>query len=365
VAVTAAVEVVTVSSDREQVQEILDELGADVDLEDDVQRGVDDLEGFDDSQLDGVDVSSTEVSVVKEYDPETENESPGDYTREFLLDSGSRVTVTVKKRPQCPNCQYIPLQDDEPVSLTGECTECSIKVCPQCRNSCAACGTILCSGCTMGHGSNNETYCPICRQDVQDEVEHHRSLEVREQKRLERQDAVEQELSIRGQAHSEEMDRVDRALDERQNRRSYELSKEDKALERRRQEHSERMDELEHQLNEWQRKREDERKSLDAEHDRAMEMFEAQLKEWRTKKEMERQLEQDEHGRDMDKLDKMVKLAEMINSAEDTEGIRNRLTPSEEPDPFPEMGNQFSGLDLGGGSNTDDDGGYSYDEVFE
>ncbi|QUJ71936.1 hypothetical protein [Haloarcula marismortui] len=360
------VEGVTVSrnSDREQVQEILDELGADVDLEEDIRSGVEGLDEFDDSELAGVDVSSTEVSIVKEYDPEVSSESPGDYTREFLLDSGSRVTVTIKKRPECPNCGYIPLQDDEPVSLTGECTECGTRVCPSCRNNCAACGTILCSGCTMGHGSVNETYCPICRQDVQDEVEHERELDKREQRRLERQDRVEQELNIRSQSHSEEMDRVDRALEERENRRSHELSKENKELERRRQEHSERMDKLEHQLDEWKRKREDERKSLDAEHDRAMEMFEAQLKEWRTKKEMERQLDQDSHQEDMDKLDKMVKLAEMINSAEDTEGIRDRLTAADR-DPFPEMGNQFSGMDLGDGSNTDDEEGYSYDEVFE
>jgi hypothetical protein len=315
--VTAVLEVVTVS-DREQVQEILEELGADVDLESDARSGVDDLEGFDDSRLDGVDVSSTEVSVVKEYDPETSSESPGDYTREFLLDSGSRVTVTVKKRPECPNCGYIPLQDDEPVSLPGECTECGVKVCPQCQNSCAACGTILCSGCTMGHGSNNETYCPICRQDVQDEVEHHRELE-----------KAEMRQSLEKMSHSQKMER------------------------------------LRFELEEWQKEKKQELEEVNEDHRRAMEMFEARLEEWEKKQELQRQLESDDHSRDMDKLDKMVKLAEMINSAEDTEDIRDRLTPSVEPDPFPEMGNQFSGMDLGGDSNTEEDSGYSYDEVFE
>lgn len=232
------------SSDRDQVQEILDELGADVDLEDDVQSGVDDLEGFDDSRLDGVDVSSTEVSVVKEYDPEVSNESPGDYTREFLLDSGSRVTVTVKKRPECPNCGYIPLQDDEPVSLTGECTECGVKVCPQCRNSCAACGTILCSGCTMGHGSNNETYCPICRQDVQDEVDHHRELEKSEQRHSQELSVAELKLKAEKQKKELEMQAQQKKFDNSAElkRLKKELLKTKKELEMKMEKHDREME---------------------------------------------------------------------------------------------------------------------------
>jgi hypothetical protein len=309
--------VVTVSSDREEVQEILDELGADVDLEGSVQSGVEHLEGFDDSRLDGVDVSSTEVSVVKEYDPETSSESPGDYTREFLLESGSRVAVTIKKRPQCPNCQYIPLQDDDPVSLTGECTECESKVCPQCRSNCSACGTILCSGCTMGHGSVDETYCPICRGDVQEEIEHHRRLEKAEmQKSLE-------EMS-----------------------------------------HKQKMEKLRFELEEWKEKKQQALEEVNEDHRRAMKMFEARLSEWESKKEMHRQLEDDEHSHDMDKLDKMVKIAEMVNRAEDTEGIKNQLTDGNN-DPFPQLGNQFSGLNLDSSSDDEESGGYNYDGVFK
>lgn len=201
--VVEVLEAVIVSKQRDEVQSLLDELGADVDIEEDGVSLGDEPVTVSDSDLDSVDISSTSVSVVKEFEPG--EDTPADFTNEYLLDDGSRVSVTVKKRPRCPNCQYVPLRDDDPVSLTGECTECGTKVCPQCRNDCAACGTILCSGCTMGHGSVDETYCPICRQDVQDEVEHHRRLEKEQQRHEQEMSVAELQMQMEKQKKELEM----------------------------------------------------------------------------------------------------------------------------------------------------------------
>lgn len=341
------------SDRRDQINELLDSLGADVDLSSDKVDVEGELEESSDLP-DFVDVASTSVSTAVGVHPK-DFDGLDDISREFLLDDGSRVDIELKRRPECPSCSFLwGSSEDIYNHKFEECSECGDLLCEKCWNSCSACGTVLCSGCTQGHGSVDETYCPICRRDVQDQVEHERELDKREQSRLERQDLIDAKLEARQQSHNEEMDVLDRRLEERENERSFELSKEDKALERRKQRHSEKMDELEQELDEWERRKQLDDDLRQSEHDRLMDKFEAKLEEWKSKKEFS-------HQQDMDKLDKMIALAEMINEADDTEGIRNRLTG--EKDQFSELGSQFSGMNLE--EDGSDDGGYDYSEVFD
>ncbi|WP_436935737.1 hypothetical protein [Halovenus marina] len=339
VVLAVVVEVVTVSRDtKARVQELLDEIGADVDLQDSSVSLEEQPVTHSESAKDFVDVSSTEISVIKEFEPG--EDTAGDITNEYLLEDGSRVSVTVKKRPRCPSCSYIPTEDGEPVHLTGTCTECGTKVCPSCRNECEACGTILCSSCTMGHGVKDETYCPICRQDVQEEVEHSRELESREQMHRERMDMVEAGLEERKQ-------RAELEEKEKQASHERELDRVDKKLEVRRQEHEEKMDKLETELEKWKKEREFEQKRVNDEHSRLMDEFEAELQEWKAKSEHSRQLDKDKHSEEMDRIDKMIALARMINESDSTESIRDRLTPGDNSfNQFEDYGGNFKELDF-------------------
>ena len=212
-------EVGTVSSRREQIEELLESF--DVDFDFDLDQQLDqggDLVGEASDLPDFVEVSSTSISTVEGFHPE--QGSPDDLSREFFLKDGSRVSIQVKLRPECPSCGYIFNEEDDPVNPDfPSCTECGSMVCRNCRNVCEACGTPLCNSCTMGHGVKDETYCPICRTDVVEEVEHGRELEKSEQQ------------------HEQNLDKWEAKLEELKEKRRLLMEEDD-------QEHSQKMEEI-------------------------------------------------------------------------------------------------------------------------
>ena len=79
----------------DEVQTVLDDVGADVDLE---QEGVD--IGFDLETRDGMEF--TNATIVKPVIARR-NEPVGEIQKEVMID-GNHAIVTVQKRPECPAC---------------------------------------------------------------------------------------------------------------------------------------------------------------------------------------------------------------------------------------------------------------------
>jgi len=272
--------VVAVSSRRQQVEELLSGLDVDVDL-DDAGVEVDGMAEEAGDLPDFVEAASISVSTAEGHHPE--KGSLDDFEREFLLEDGGRVSVSVKRRPECPNCQYLWGSDDEIYNHVFEnCSECGEWICLKCWTECSACGTKLCSSCTMGHGVKDETYCPVCRVDVVEEVEHSRKMEKREQ-----------------------------------------------------------------------------------EHEQKLDKWEARIEELERKKQLLMKEDSQEHRQKMEEIQKKIEMARMVNQSDSTEEIKRRLEAKESDiRQFPGFGEQFSGLELGGGDEEGDDG-YNYEEVFE
>ncbi len=197
-----------------KVEELADSLGIDLDLRDEAyiqgtSPGVDQLQQ---GVPDGVEMQVVETTVVEPFPPDRDTVS--DNTYNYLFENGSQFKITVKKRPKCPSCGYVPAEPDIPNRLTGECSQCGTQTCYQCQNRCSGCGTILCNSCTSGHGMSEQTLCIECVGDVEEEVRHSRELDRREKQLQEQRVELEHQRQERKQEWIEEKE--DRDLKRRE-----------------------------------------------------------------------------------------------------------------------------------------------------
>jgi hypothetical protein len=180
-----------------------DKLDVDVDLEE-VEPELDTADSS------AVDMEAKEATVVKPFQPG--DGYVKDETHTFVLEDDSQFSVTVQKRPECPSCQHVLADSEEPNQLSGACSICNTETCHRCRSTCDGCGTLLCPSCTSGHGLKDGTYCSDCLVDVDEDVEFERELELREQ-------GHEEELDLREQELKEEKERTKLELQEAKQQR--------------------------------------------------------------------------------------------------------------------------------------------------
>ena len=146
----------------DEIQTVLDDLGAGVDLD---QEGVD--IGFELETRDGMEF--TNATIVKPVIAQR-NEPLGEVQKEVMV-NGNHAIVTVQKRPECPSCGYVPTQEDEPITLTGRCVKCEQWTCPNCGADCFSCDQRLCRDHKDGYGMMGEVLCEKHRKDVEQEKE--------------------------------------------------------------------------------------------------------------------------------------------------------------------------------------------------
>jgi len=146
----------------DELQTVLDDLGAGVDLD---QEGVD--IGFELETRDGMEF--TNATIVKPVIAQR-NEPVGEVQKEVMV-NGNHAIVTVQKRPECPSCGYVPTQEDEPITLTGRCVKCEQWTCPNCGADCFSCDQRLCRDHKDGYGMMGEVLCEKHRRDVEQEKE--------------------------------------------------------------------------------------------------------------------------------------------------------------------------------------------------
>jgi DNA repair exonuclease SbcCD ATPase subunit len=240
-----------------ELQTALDDIGADVDIDDqDVDVGLE-------MQTDDAGVEEFIEATIIDPVSKDSGRPLGDITKEVMLD-GTHAAITVQRRPQCPTCEYVPVGEESfPDLLTGICVECGSDTCPDCVSHCFSCNRKLCNKCSDGYGLEGEVLCQKHRQDIEREkkfqfsmqvwgknleeedifLEHETEREIafkeleldaeiqREQMELEAEIERRQQQLAEFEAKSEHMDRVkQRELEEQQ----FELDKVQTMLEERR-----------------------------------------------------------------------------------------------------------------------------------
>lgn len=146
----------------DQIQTVLDDLGADVDV---YQEDVD--VGFEFDTRDGMEV--TNVTIVKPVIAPS-NEPVGEVQKEVMA-NGDYFRITLQRRPECPACGYVPAQEGDPITLTGRCVKCGQWTCTNCGGNCFSCDQRLCRDHKDGYGMLGEVLCEKHRRDVEREKE--------------------------------------------------------------------------------------------------------------------------------------------------------------------------------------------------
>jgi len=260
----------------DEVQTVLDDLGADVDLE---QEDVD--VGFDLETRDGMEF--TNATIVKPVIARR-NEPVGEIRKEVMID-GHHAIVTVQKRPECPACSYIPTQEDEPITLTGRCVKCEQWTCPNCGADCFSCDQRLCRDHKDGYGMMGEVLCGKHRRDVEREKEaewkaefwerhieedreKQRDLDEKQFKLDKAQTMLEEKREATRLALDEELERRQQNLKEWQAKADQSIAEAEQALEVREQEFKEEIKRRQQDQEEYEfeKEREDDRYEFDEEH---------------------------------------------------------------------------------------------------
>ncbi|WP_049996360.1 hypothetical protein [Halococcus sediminicola] len=255
----------------EEIEGKLDELGVDVDLS---QQNVD--VGFEDVSEDGM--RFTEATIVKPVIAHR-HEPVGEVREEVILDD-RQIVLNVQKRPECPSCSYIPTQEEDSITLTGNCVVCEAPTCPNCGDDCFSCDQKLCRHHKDGYGIMGEVLCDKHRRDVEREKEAEWNLQWREMLLKEKKDLRESERemmeTVQGLRLEQEIER------KKQEIAAFEAKS--KHMDRQRQRELERD---KHELDKAQTFLEEQRKHKRLALDEEIERREQALDEWETQKQKE------------------------------------------------------------------------------
>jgi DNA repair exonuclease SbcCD ATPase subunit len=262
----------------DEVQTVLDDLGADVDLE---HEDVD--VGFDFETRDGMEF--TNATIVKPVIARR-NEPVGEIEKEVMID-GHHAIVTVQKRPECPACSYIPTQEDEPITLTGRCVKCEQWTCPNCGADCFSCDQRLCRDHKDGYGMMGEVLCGKHRRDVEREKEAEWKAEFWE-RHIEEESVLlehetQREIAFKELELDAEIQREQMELDAEIQRRQQKLAEFEAKSEHLDREKQRDLDEKQFKLDKAQTMLEEKREATRLALDEELERRQQNLKEWQAK----------------------------------------------------------------------------------
>ena len=264
---------------KKELQTALDDLGADIDLD---RENVD--VGFDQLTEDGMEF--TEATIVKPVIARGD-EPVGEVTKEVMLD-GSHAIVTVQKRPECPNCKYIPTQEEDAITLTGRCIECNVLTCTNCGTHCFTCDRTLCDRHSDGYGMMGEVLCPKHRRDIEREEEVEWKMQIWQQ-HIEEEDVMLEHETNREIAFKEleldaEIQRERMELEaeiERRQQKLAEFEAKSQHLDRMK---KQELEQQKHELNKVETVLEERRKATRLALDKEIERRQQSLKEWESQK---------------------------------------------------------------------------------
>jgi hypothetical protein len=175
----------------DQWQGMIDDIHGDIDLEDPML----DIEV--DHATPGGEMEVTEITVVRPILADSD-EDPIEATRRIDRADGGQIAVTIRRQLRCPSCHYIPQygpdEYDEPPEVKGWCRDCETLTCTECRVEASCCQRDLCSDCSEAFITEDGPLCRRHRQDAVEERNFQRNIELREQKRKDRELQLRYEL---------------------------------------------------------------------------------------------------------------------------------------------------------------------------
>ncbi|WP_276273640.1 hypothetical protein [Haloarcula litorea] len=294
------------------MESALDEMDIDMDLD-----GVEDV-GVSTPSVeemgDGTEVMSAQMTLLEPVEDNINRH--GNITLRGTV-RDNQWEVEVRKRPVCPSCRTVMGGQGRANKLHGRCTVCRTRTCENCAGRCEACEVILCQDHRFGYGPHQAAYCDSCLQQVKEEVEFQRRLEVWEKEFQAWQEQVQHIRQLEEAELQKELE-----LKKQQMKQQAELEKEEMQHQRGLMETAM---EQETKREEIQRKDERQREEMRLDHEESMrqkDIEERRLdKEWeqqdweieRERKELE--FQEDEHR--WEKADKMMDMVEGMIDLQD------------------------------------------------
>jgi len=297
---------------KSRIESALDEMDIDMDLDsvEDVGVSSPSVEEL----SDGTEVMSAQMTILEPVEDNINRH--GNVTLRGTAGQ-SQWEIEIRKRPVCPSCKTVMGGQGRPNKLHGRCAVCKTKTCEVCAGKCSACEVILCQDHRFGYGPHQAAYCDSCLQQVEEEVEYQRRLEVWEKE---------------FQAWQEQVQHI-RQLEEAELQKELELKKQ-----QRKQQHELEKEQMKHQRGlmetkmKEERKREeiqrkDQRKRKEQQLNHKESMRQKDIEERRLDKEWEQQdweiekartqlgFEEDEHR--WEKADKMMDMVEGMIDLQD------------------------------------------------
>jgi hypothetical protein len=158
---------------KSRIESALDEMDIDMDLDsvEDVGVSSPSVEEL----SDGTEVMSAQMTILEPVEDNINRH--GNVTLRGTAGQ-SQWEIEIRKRPVCPSCKTVMGGQGRPNKLHGRCAVCKTKTCEVCAGKCSACEVILCQDHRFGYGPHQAAYCDSCLQQVEEEVEYQRRLEV-------------------------------------------------------------------------------------------------------------------------------------------------------------------------------------------
>jgi DNA repair exonuclease SbcCD ATPase subunit len=154
---------------KSEVQKIIDEMGLDLELEDELFE-VDIVDG---SESRAVDFGTVRVDVVKPVVAKRGGVQDLSVVEER---DGVQYKVNVSTRPECPTCGNVPSDEDESARLKSRCGICDRLMCSQCMLQTDCCGKLVCRYDSESYSDTGLVLCPKHREDKLREVEFDREM---------------------------------------------------------------------------------------------------------------------------------------------------------------------------------------------
>lgn len=133
---------------EEELNDLLDDIG--IETESTINNSISEENTHIDQ--DGIDFQKKEINrtIIAEDAEKVEDIS------ETIVTGNKQVKINISARPKCPNCGYVPTQEDDNPRLKPRCSNCHTRTCSECFAECVKCERIVCKYCSQSYSGLEE-----------------------------------------------------------------------------------------------------------------------------------------------------------------------------------------------------------------
>jgi len=174
---------------EQKIEEIIEEIG--IEAESGIQS-LDEIDKIDDQEIDFRKKEINKTLLAR--DSETIED-----VSETIVTDNQQIKINVSTRPKCPNCGYVPTQEDDNPRLKSRCSQCQSRTCSGCHTECGKCDRVLCKYCSQGFAGEEEhlTLCPEHADQARQIDEFEKQVDVWETQLEKQVQLIQQELEFK------------------------------------------------------------------------------------------------------------------------------------------------------------------------